>query len=76
MGRIFLAQGSYDDAQNLFGQALTIQQAAGDRAGEVDTLAALGMLYTARGEGQTAAEYFSQVEALRALTTPAATGTP
>ncbi len=60
-----LLRGAYAEAENLYSQALTLRQQAGDRAGQVQVLEQLGHLAFLRGETQSAQEYYRQASALR-----------
>ena len=60
-----LLRGAYAEAENLYSQALTLRQQAGDRAGQVEVLEQLGHLAFLRGETQPAQEYYRQASVLR-----------
>jgi outer membrane biosynthesis protein TonB len=60
-----LLHGEYDASENQLGQALTIWQKLGDRAGQIEVLEQLGHLASMRGETQSAQEYYRQASVLR-----------
>ena len=65
-GYVYAALGEKQDkALDYYGQALPLNRAVGDRAGEADTLIGFGYVYAALGEKQKALDYYGQALPLK-----------
>jgi tetratricopeptide (TPR) repeat protein len=61
IGALYAALGDKRKGLEYDAQALTLRQAAGDRAGEADTLNNMGGVYSELGQKQKAFEYYNRV---------------